>query len=406
MLGRLGGLARLVRGRNYHFRQQRFKPYGLTSFLCDSAAYASDTGYTAFRFATLVPDSVLHRCAELFMPSSRRTFLLALAALTLTVMPGLVQGQPHALPGSSRVLQLRREQQGMPAPVETAVKIHPAGELLVTAGDDHKLAVWNLADGTLRHELTGHLDWVRTLAFSTDGGLLASSGNDRRILFWDAASGQRTRDFASLPYAVASLEFNPAGSLLGVVGFSKTVTLLDVKTGNVHAELEGPDGDLRVVAFSPDGKTLAAAGRSGTIRMWDLESGRVIRDVAAHTQRVRSLLFTPDGVALISGGEDRRVQITPVSPGAESLSLPRQSAKIFALALCGNGHLAVAGSDHQIRLWNLQTHELAGTLGGHEGSVATLHGRDNVLLSGGFDTTVRIWSIAPQVAAKPGPQLD
>lgn len=340
------------------------------------------------------------------MRSSRRAFLLTLSVATAMAWPNFVSAESKSPAWPSRTLQLHADKAETYPPVVTSAKLHPAGELLATAGDDHSIAVWNVADGHVRQTLSGHLDCVRTLAFSQDGTVLASSGNDRRILFWDATTGERTRDFASLPFAVASLEFNPDATLLAVAGFSKSALLLDVATGHVHAELEGPDGDLRVVAFSPDGKTLAAAGRSGKIRMWNIERRELIREVAAHTQRVRALTFTPDGAALISGGEDRLVQITPVSPGAPSIPLPRQTGQVFSLALCKDHKLAVAGSDNLIRLWDLRTRELVGTLGVHQGTVATLESRGDLLVSGGFDTTVRIWTIADRVAARPGTRLE
>ena len=284
---------------------------------------------------------------------SRRLFL-GLAATSALATPAMLRAENNLKGWSSRTVQLHAEKPNAHPPAVSTARLHPSGEMLVTAGDDHRIAVWNTRDGKLMHELAEHLDWVRTLAFSHDGKLLASAGNDRRILLWDPAAGKLDRHLASLPHSIAAIGFDPQGKLLAVAGFTKTVTLIDVATGKVHAELAPPDGDLRVVAFSPDGKTLAAAGRSGVIRLWDLDRHEVLRDITAHKQRVRALLFTPEG-AIISGGDDRLVQMTPASPGAASFSLPPQNGKIHALALCDDGHLAVAGSDNRIALWDLKT---------------------------------------------------
>ena len=55
--------------------------------------------------------------------------------------------------------------------------------------------------------------------------------------------------------------------------------------------------------------------------------------------------------------------------------------------------VATAGSDNLIHLWDLTARRDLGQLPGHTGSVSALAYRDGVLVSGGFDTFVRIWQI-------------
>jgi WD40 repeat protein len=38
-------------------------------------------------------------------------------------------------------------------------------------------------------------DYVRTVAWSFDGGVLASGGDDRKIILWDAKKGERLTEF-------------------------------------------------------------------------------------------------------------------------------------------------------------------------------------------------------------------
>ena len=59
--------------------------------------------------------------------------------------------------------------------------------------------------------------------------------------------------------------------------------------------------------------------------------------------------------------------------------------------------VATAGSDNLIHLWDLTARRDLGQLPGHTGSVSALAYRDGVLVSGGFDTFVRIWQIPPQL---------
>ncbi len=44
--------------------------------------------------------------------------------------------------------------------------------------------LWNLKTGELIVKLSGHSDWVQSVAFSPDGLTLASGGDDQTIKIW------------------------------------------------------------------------------------------------------------------------------------------------------------------------------------------------------------------------------
>jgi WD40 repeat protein len=63
--------------------------------------------------------------------------------------------------------------------------------------------------------------------------------------------------------------------------------------------------------------------------------------------------------------------------------------------------LATGGSDNLIHIWDLETRQPISRLIGHTGTVATLacDGSGTVLVSGGYDTTLRIWHVGGKGAA-------
>src|SRR5690606_407620 len=77
-------------------------------------------------------------------------------------------------------------------------------------------------------ELTGHTNWVLTLAFSPDGVRLASGGADSTIRVWDVAGGQALgapqRDHRGW---VRSLRFSPTGDRIASTADDGTVILRD-----------------------------------------------------------------------------------------------------------------------------------------------------------------------------------
>src|ERR1700722_15251352 len=69
----------------------------------------------------------------------------------------------------------------------------PDGKLLVTAGFDNVLKVWDAATGKELRELKGHTKPVYCVTFNKDGSLIASSSDDQTIRIWNAADGKFLR---------------------------------------------------------------------------------------------------------------------------------------------------------------------------------------------------------------------
>lgn len=343
-----------------------------------------------------------------------RALIAALAVCLAAASAMVVRSQDPDATWPSRIVDLPETAVQDKAPVVTTLCLQPEGPLLATAGDDHLVRIWDTQSGELLYRLSEHADWVRALAFSPDGRLLASGGNDRQILLWDPYRGEKDRVVAELPQAIAGLAFSPDGKLLAAVGFDETLRLYETGTWKLAKKLECPSGDVRAVAFSPDGTILAAGGRSGVVRTWSSQSWKVLRDVPAHERRVRGLAFSPDGSLLASCGEDgvvRFVRVTgdaaptgaevartggeteEVTADAAVVQLSARPVKLLAIAPCGAGLWATGGSDNAIRLWDIATRKLVGQLQGHTGSVVALDCRDGVLVSGSYDTTVRVWNV-------------
>jgi WD40 repeat protein len=342
------------------------------------------------------------------MSITRRRFVASLAS-AVTAGPlarGLVRGaETRVVSWPSRVVQLPPDSDNQKPPVVTAVRLHREGQLLATAGDDHCVHVWNLNDGRLVHKLEGHTDWVRSVDYSPDGRILVSAGNDRQIIFWNAADGTQL-DVLPVPQAaIATIRFSHDGKLLATVGFEDVVRLYDTASKQLTNRLPAPCQDMRALVFSHDDRFLAVGGRCGSVRLYSMPRGTLLRDISAHRQRIRAIAFSSDGSYVASSGEDRLIHVAQISSGAE-FSLPPRPAKVLSLAFYGPHQLATAGSDNQIRLWDVTTKDEIGCLRGHTGSVAALECRGKVLVSAGYDTTVRVWDVGDQIAsgANDGPR--
>jgi WD40 repeat protein len=154
------------------------------------------------------------------------------------------------------------------------------------------------------------------------------------------------------------------------------------------------------VTFSPDGKLLALINRDGTIRLWDVAQKKDSQ-VLKQTGGVYSLSFSPDGNVAC-----RTDSLEPVGRdfgiyAQEDRSNPdsRTGAIIHELhALSLNGKLLITGGfDGTIRLWDVATRK---QVGAHEIAVrqAVGHGpfaRRQDLVTAHARDTLQLWNIPP-----------
>ena len=304
------------------------------------------------------------------------------------------ENQPRLM----RTIQL----DGLPdnrVPVITSVAIQPHGDLLATAGDDHVVRLWGINDGMLVKELRGHQDWVTAVSFCGDGSQLITGSRDRRVCIWDVGTGKMTGQLGTHERAISKIIVSDKADRVAIAAFRAPIKVYDLATRRLQGTLSCPCNDMRAVAFSQDLRFLAAGGRTGQIRVWDFAAGSKI-DIKAHPRRVWSVVFTSDN-RLISAGEDASIKTWDVHSGEQLHRLMGSSGKVLAMQIVGDDELAAAGADNVIRLFGLRSDRPHSVLRGHTGSVAALDYRNGTLISGSFDTTVRVWSLmTPQATAK------
>ncbi|MCA9215200.1 MAG: WD40 repeat domain-containing protein [Planctomycetales bacterium] len=294
---------------------------------------------------------------------------------------------------SSRVIKPRRLQARTTDPVVTALRIHPNGKWMVTAGDDHVVRIWDINRGTELRRLSGHTDWVDAATFSPDGNLLATAGKDHRLLLWDLTTGKRTAMVPPGDTAISAIAFSRSGSKLAIVGFDRSIQIYDVEHQTLMRALPAPCRDMRCIEFSPDDRLIAGGGRNGKLAVYDVPSGKQLALLDAHRQRIRAICFDTDNEQVVTAGEDRYLRAWDTKTFELNAELNSDKSKPMSMVSVGPGIIATGGSDNNISIWNLTTMKRQRVLRGHTGSVVALDTKDGLLVSGSFDATVRVWSV-------------
>ncbi|CAI5756001.1 unnamed protein product [Candida verbasci] len=164
----------------------------------------------------------------------------------------------------------------------------------------------------------------------------------------------------------------------------KYILIYSTKTGELMKVLEGHEGGVWALKYS--GNTLVSGSTDRSVRIWNMKTGKCTHIFKGHTSTIRCLdIIHPAIIGKDSNGEDI---IFPEFP------------------------LLITGSrDHNIHVWKLpnvdnlpENHEifdesehnnpyLIAILQGHTQSVRAISGYGNIIISGSYDSTVRVWDL-------------
>jgi WD40 repeat protein len=252
-------------------------------------------------------------------------------------------------------------------PVQS-VAFHPDGSLLAAADWAGAIRMWELRAGALPREVAvpdpglGLVLW--SLAFSPDGRYFAAGGSGLAV--WRVAGG--THSCALEPHPLARLEkcfpitlcFSPDSRLLAWMETDRQVHLWDWAASRNQTPLPPrPAGSVAGMAFFPDGQRLALVNAAGEPEVWDLSGGQKAFDFGswpvARENNLGTLALSPDGrwLATHAGGNSSAV-IWDVEQRRRLLALPAEPGVVWSLAWSPRGDMLAAGmSDGGLVLWNL-----------------------------------------------------
>jgi len=153
-----------------------------------------------------------------------------------------------------------------------------ATPLIVSAGWDKMVKVWNLTHCKLRTNLIGHTGYVNTVTVSPDGSLCASGGKDGTAMLWDLNEG---RHLSSLDAGdiIHALVFSPirywlcaaTASAIKIWDLESKVCVDELKPDIKQSKKAVPIQCISL-AWSADGTTLFAGYTDNLIRVWGVQS--------------------------------------------------------------------------------------------------------------------------------------
>ena len=159
-------------------------------------------------------------------------------------------------------------------------------------------------------ELKGHVTWVRSVEYSSDGALAVSAGNDGLAAIWDLESRTIRQHLIGHRAPVAVARFTPDASHVVTGGFDNRVLVFRADDGKLEKELTGHVAPVKAVALSNDGTRIATMAATRVI-VWS--AGDYQEEFRAELESdISAIVFAPTPETLIVGlanGSIRKIRI-------------------------------------------------------------------------------------------------
>ncbi|GIL42382.1 hypothetical protein Vafri_365 [Volvox africanus] len=314
----------------------------------------------------------------------------------------------------------------------TSVAFSPDSMTLVSGGADNSLRQWNARTGQQLAMMQGHIGQIASVAYSPNGHAIGSGAVDATIRLWDATRGQQTSGVQGDMGSFQTVAISPDDKFVSSSSDDNVIRLWDTNSGEQRAVLQGHTSWIVGICFGyqedNDGDPhlmLASCSDDCSIRVWDCETSECVRELRGHTGSVRAVAWESlKWNYIASAGNDYTVRLWSVARGSQVDLFKGHTDVIRSLAFSPDGLiLASSAEDSTIRLYHVgqitgSTTERPDWLPLLPGSGVVLRGHtswvlavafgprreakaDQLLVSGSWDQTVRLWNLPPEGHEKP-----
>lgn len=155
---------------------------------------------------------------------------------------------------------------------------------------------------------------------------------------------------------------------------------------------------MSCLAYSPDGQLVATGDEFGKVKVWNMATGFCFVTFTEHTAGITDITFSPHGASLFTASRDGTVRAYDLVRYRNFRVFKASSPSQFSsVGLDWSGEVVCAGAldPPNIFVWSVQTGKLLDELKGHQGPVSCLAfaQTSNLLASGSWDGTVRLWDV-------------
>eukprot|EP01006_Ploeotia_vitrea_P006092 TRINITY_DN12254_c0_g1_i1.p1 TRINITY_DN12254_c0_g1~~TRINITY_DN12254_c0_g1_i1.p1 ORF type:complete len:521 (-),score=54.83 TRINITY_DN12254_c0_g1_i1:154-1686(-) len=168
-------------------------------------------------------------------------------------------------------------------PVASIHWFPPHGHLLMSAGMDNKVKLWDvMGKRNVVQTYIGHSKAVKDTDFSWDGNEFISIGYDRFIRIWDTETGKVNATFSTgkQPYCCKFFPDESKGNIILCGMGDKKIVQWDLRTGRIVQEYDQHLGPVNTITFIDNNRRFVTTSDDKTMRVWEFDIPVVIKYMA------------------------------------------------------------------------------------------------------------------------------
>ena len=256
----------------------------------------------------------------------------------------------------------------------------------LTSGD---IIILDGITGSQTAILSGHTDWVRSLAFLPDGTSLVSGSHDKTIKLWDVQTGGVVKTFYGHTDYVLSVSISADCTMIASGSGDMTICLWNIQTEACSHVIRQQDY-VYTVGFSPTDPCHLTSVSGGKVWHWDINGHQTKPEYdSSH------IAFSLNGTWFVFCHEGEIV-VQNTDSGAIVAKFNSNKNTIRDCCLSPDGKLIAVAADHATYVWDATSshpHPIK-IFVGHTGDITSLvFSSSSSLISSSNDQSVKFWQI-------------
>jgi len=243
--------------------------------------------------------------------------------------------------------------------------------------------------------ISGHTGWVRSVTVDCSNEWFATGGGaaDRTIKIWDLAAGTLKLTLTGHISDVRGLCVSPRHPLLFSVGTDKTVKCWDLEQNKVIRSYHGHLSGVYCCALHPTLPVLLTGGRDCSCRVWDIRTKTEIMLLGGHKHTVGAVVSQASTPQVITGSYDKTVRCWDLLTGKTLSTLTNHKKAIRGLCINPTEYTFASGAADNLKIWKCPDGVFLRNCGQVPGSMinSICVNNDNVLVSGHDDGHLKFW---------------
>ncbi|MGV4926770.1 WD40 repeat domain-containing protein (plasmid) [Streptomyces sp. BHT-5-2] len=222
------------------------------------------------------------------------------------------------------------------------------------------------------------------------GDLVVTAGYDNRVILWNAKTRTAITE-ARHDHLANQCRFSASGRIVVTSSSDYSARLWSVPDLRLITVLTDQKDDVEMTVVSPDETRVATASRDHNARIYDLD-GRLIHRLEGHRADVLSVEWVRDGTELVTTSDDGTVRRWDAAGGSQLSVIDLGEVETDTVAVLGVDRFALGNDEGELILIDpsgTKRHRV------HDAGIKRLahDAESGILLSSSYDRTVRLWHL-------------